>query len=118
MDPAKLREYVEGYDRRRAARAAEREKAAARARALVPQLAELCRQHGARRVRLFGSLVTGRHGETPDVDLAVDGLPPAEYFDLLAALQRAAAPTEVDLVDTASCPPELLARIEQDGVDT
>jgi predicted nucleotidyltransferase len=117
MDPAKLREYVEGYDRRKAARLAAREADADRARALVPRLAEICREHGATRVRLFGSLVTRFYGETPDVDLAVDGLPPAKYFDLLAALQRTAGPVGVDLVDTSSCAPELLARIEQDGVD-
>jgi predicted nucleotidyltransferase len=117
MDPAKLREYVEGYDRRLAARLADRQAAAARALGLAPALAAICREHGATRVRLFGSLVTGILGETPDVDLAVDGLPPERYFDLLAALQRRAVPTEVDLVDAGARAAGLRARIDTDGVD-
>ena len=69
-------------------------------------------------MRLFGSLVTGRFGESPDVDLAVEALPPERYFGLLAELTTMASPIDVDLVDTVSCPPELLARIEADGIDT
>jgi predicted nucleotidyltransferase len=83
----------------------------------VPHLADICRRHGAQRVRLFGSLVTGQLGETPDVDLAVDGLPAERYFDLLGALQLHAAPTEVDLVDLSCAPPELRACVEKHGVD-
>ncbi len=52
-------------------------------------------------MRLFGSFITGRYGATPDIDLAVDGLPAARFFDLLAALQVRAAPIEVDLVEMA-----------------
>jgi predicted nucleotidyltransferase len=115
MDPAKLREYVAGYDRRQAARAAERRAQADRARALAPELADLCRQYGARSVRLFGSLVTGRYGSTPDIDLAVEDLPPARFFDLLAALQVRAAPIEVDLVDIRTAPPELRRAIDAEG---
>jgi predicted nucleotidyltransferase len=117
VDPATLREYVEGYDRREAERLAARRAAAERARALVPALAAACRRRGASRVRLFGSLVTGRHGATPDVDLAAEGLPPDQFFDLLAELTRLASPFDVDLVETERAAPSLLARIEADGVD-
>ena len=117
MDPMLLREYVDGYDRRRAERLAERDAAAERARALVPMLAEACRRRGASRVRLFGSLVTGRYGATPDVDLAIAGLPPDQFFDLLAELTRLASPVDVDLIETELAPPGLLARIEAEGVD-
>jgi predicted nucleotidyltransferase len=115
MDRTRLLEYVRGYDRRRAARLAEVHARAHRARALAPELADLCRQYGARGVRLFGSLVTGRYGLTPDIDLAVDDLPPERFFDLLAALQIRAAPIEVDLVNTATAPPELRYVIESEG---
>jgi predicted nucleotidyltransferase len=117
MDPAQLRAYAAGYDRRREARLGERRAAADRARELVPAVAAACRTAGATRVRLFGSLVTGLLGETPDIDVAVDGLPPEKYFDVLAAVTRLTAPIDVDLVDTAGCRPELLSRIETDGVD-
>jgi predicted nucleotidyltransferase len=115
MDPVKLREYVVGYDRRREARLVERRAQAGRARALAPELADLCRRHGARTVRLFGSLVTGRYGRTPDIDLAVEDLPPERFFDLLAALQIRAAPLEVDLVDLRTAPTELRRAIETEG---
>ncbi len=117
VDRELLLSYVAGYDRRRDARRAEIRAQADAARALVPALADLCRGHGARRVRLFGSLVTGRFGETPDIDLAVDDLPPERFFDLLATLQVHAAPTEVDLVDLADAPAELRARIEAEGME-
>ena len=106
-----------GYDRRRAERLAEIGARATSARALVPDLADLCRRGGARRVRLFGSLVTGRFGATPDVDLAVEGLPSERFFDVLSELQIRAAPIEVDLVDLTDAGPELRSRIEADGVE-
>ena len=118
MDPAELREYVDSYDRRKATRLAERRATAARAAALVPMLAAACRRRGARRVRLFGSLVTGEHGDTPDVDLAIEGLPPDQFFDLLAEVTRAASPIDVDLVELELASPGLRARIEADGIDT
>lgn len=116
MDPAKLREYVEGYDRRKAAEQERRRRIAGEARAVVPRLAEVCRRHGATRVRLFGSLVRGRHGETPDIDLAIEGVPPDQYFDLWSELSRT-APVEVDLVDMAIAPPALLTMIQAYGED-
>ena len=73
--------------------------------------------HGARSVRLFGSLVTGRLGHTPDIDLAVEGVPAEDFFDLLAELQVQAAPTEIDLVDIETASPELRRHIEAEGRD-
>ena len=115
MDPAKVLEYVAAYDRRRAARLAIRDARAEQARDLAPALADICREYGARRVRLFGSLVTGRYGSTPDIDLAVEGLPAERFFDLLAALQVRAAPIEVDLVDASAVSAELRRVIEANG---
>jgi len=115
MDPARLREYVAGYDRRRAARLAERNARAEAARTLAPALAEICRAYGARQVRLFGSLVTGHYGATPDIDLAVDDLPDERFFDLLSTLQIRAAPIEVDLIDMNTASPELRRAIESQG---
>lgn len=117
MDKAMLREYVEGYDRRREARLTERRAEAERARTLVPTLADACRRRGARRVRLFGSLVTGNYGATPDVDLAIEGLPPDQFFDLLAELTSLASPIDVDLIETELAHASLRARIDADGVD-
>ena len=74
-DPAKLKEYVAFYDKLQAARMPIRRKEAEAARAHLPTLARLCREFGAKRVRLFGSLVTEYfNAETPDIDLAIEGL--------------------------------------------
>jgi predicted nucleotidyltransferase len=108
---------VTGYETRKKARLAQIIAVAARGRAAEPGLADICRRHGARRVRLFGSLVTGRYGETPDVDLAVDGVPADRFFDVLAMLQIEASPLEVNLVDMADAPSELRERIEAERMD-
>jgi predicted nucleotidyltransferase len=92
LDRARLQGYAAGYERRRAAHRAEIRAEAEAARTRVPPLAEICRRYGARRVRLFGSLVTHRFGESPDIDLAVEGLPPNHFFDLLAELQDTRLP--------------------------
>ncbi len=117
MDPAKLREYVDGYDRRKAARLAEQRRLAEEAKAKAPALAAICRAYGATRVRLFGSLVHGFYGETPDIDLAIEGVPPGKYFSLWIALDTAALPTEVDLVDMGDALPSLRRKIESQAVD-
>ena len=54
---------------------------AARLRAQPPKAASMLVTHyQARRVVLFGSLANGTHDEQSDVDLAVEGLPSAVYF--------------------------------------
>jgi predicted nucleotidyltransferase len=60
--------------------------------------AELFRSMGARRVFVFGSAVKGRLRPESDVDLAVEGLPPAVYFK---AVSKATDILDrpVDLVD-------------------
>jgi predicted nucleotidyltransferase len=53
--------------------------------ALLPQAATLLvERYRAGRVVLFGSLAEGTYSEQSDVDLAVDGMPSAHYFDALA----------------------------------
>jgi len=83
-----------------------REKAAA--------LALLCLRAGARRVILFGSLVTGdiRRG---DIDLAVEGLPADAFFPLLGELLEEAVPFPLDLVRVEEAPPLLRERILTEG---
>ena len=71
---------------------------------------------GAREVVAFGSL-TGRgpFTERSDVDLAVAGIPPGEFFRAWA-VASAACPLELDLVDLADCSPGLRKLIAEEGV--
>jgi predicted nucleotidyltransferase len=46
----------------------------------------LINQFGARRIILFGSLAKGRFREGSDIDVAVEGIPVADFFQALAAV--------------------------------
>lgn len=97
----------------------ERVQVDARARALharVSEAAACLRAHGARRAWLFGSLAENRSRLDSDVDLAVEGLPPARYFDVLAELTELFG-TRVDLVCLETAPPTLRDRVLQTGIE-
>ncbi|WP_109507161.1 nucleotidyltransferase family protein [Nocardioides speluncae] len=70
-------------------------------------IAELCRQHGVRRLRVFGSALTDQFDPvTSDVDFVVEFEPVAEpgidqYFDLLQALEKH-FDRPVDLVEASA----------------
>ena len=71
-------------------------------------------RYSARRVWLFGSLVAGQPTIDSDVDLAVEGLPSAVYFNALADLMSLFhAP--VDLVRLEEAPGSLRARVLSEG---
>jgi predicted nucleotidyltransferase len=58
---------------------------------------EILRARGARRVLLFGSAVDDPD-QARDLDLAVEGIAPEDYFDTLGELEDE-LPVVVDLVD-------------------
>lgn len=82
------------------------------------QAAEACiallkNRFGARRVILFGSLAgQGVWHEQSDLDLAVEGLPSADFFKAYAACSKLLPPgLELDLVPLEDVYPELRTRI-------
>jgi predicted nucleotidyltransferase len=55
------------------------------------------KRYGASRVLLFGS--SARHGvEAADIDIAVEGVPPSQFFDFYAAVMFSVS-KPVDVVD-------------------
>ena len=74
----------------------------------------MLRAAGAARVWLFGSLAVGSARLESDVDLAVEKLPPARYFDVLSALM-ALFETRVDLVAMEEAPQALRERVLDTG---
>ena len=73
----------------------------------------LCRQYGVKKALLFGScLEAGR--EAADIDLAVEGIPPGDFFrfygDLMFALSK-----PVDVVDLSGRS-KFLDLVRRDGV--
>ena len=68
-----------------------------------------------RAVYLFGSLAWGDELMVEgDIDLAVEGLPPALFHDAVGCIERATT-FEVDLVDLNSLPAPLQVRIRDEG---
>lgn len=80
------------------------------------ELASICREHGARRVILFGSASRGWSRAAADLDLAIEGVPAASFFDRYGRLLLA-SPVPVDLVDFADAPDSLRERIRSEGLD-
>lgn len=77
-------------------------------------------RYWAKRVVVFGSL-TQKTSFTPwsDVDLAVWGIAPEDYFSAAGAAMDMGLDSgiKVDLIDPETCSPEFQAHIEKDGVE-
>jgi len=60
--------------------------------------AEALKAAGAREVYLFGSAATGHLREDSDIDIAVSGLPPRQFFRAMGQVSRILR-RPVDLID-------------------
>ena len=92
----------------------------ARAQARLPKLAALLRkQFGAKRVKVFGSLVDkGRYAKWSDIDLAVWGIAPEQYFKVVGAANDLSPDINVDLVEPETCSSLTLKRIiKEEGIE-
>lgn len=84
---------------------------------LYQQLADLARQHQARRLVLFGSRARGDHHPRSDVDLAVYGMPPARRAAFWLAAEELPTLLKLDIVHISpDMEPAFLKNIEKDGV--
>ncbi|MFQ3631065.1 nucleotidyltransferase family protein [Roseiflexus sp.] len=80
-----IEKYVGRCRRRQAIERERNRRLAHRARCDSEHIAVMLREtFGATRVILFGSLATERFSARSDIDLAVEGLAPADYFPALA----------------------------------
>ncbi len=95
------------------------ERFSARAWEVAQTAARLLKErYGVRRVRVFGSLVhSGRFHEGSDIDLAVEGLPPANYWEAVTSVLFLDDQVPVELVDQTECRPEIWEVVEREGVD-
>jgi predicted nucleotidyltransferase len=76
---------------------------AAELRAKLGDAAVLLRAAGAVHVWVFGSLTTGKTRPESDVDLAIEGLHPGRYFDVLADLMVLfRSPVDLVMMEQAS----------------
>jgi predicted nucleotidyltransferase len=76
---------------------------------------DILKERGARRIVLFGSTAKGIHGRHSDIDLACEGIPPAQFFKVLGELLSTTG-ENIDLVDMRAIKGTLRRRIEKEGV--
>jgi uncharacterized protein len=75
-------------------------------------------KYGATRVRAFGSILPPeRFHAGSDVDLAVEGITIADYWDAVAEVFLFDETIEIDLVDPDTCSAGLWNLVEKEGVD-
>ena len=67
-------------------------------KATVERIVEVLKGFGAKEVYLFGSAATGQMHEGSDLDFAVAGLPPREFYRAVADAMLAAG-EPIDVVD-------------------
>jgi predicted nucleotidyltransferase len=82
--------------------------------ALDPIVRVLATRFGARRIILFGSLASGRFTAESDIDLAVEGIAPEDFFAALAEVNRD-APAWVDLKPLEDLEPRFRERVLSTG---
>jgi predicted nucleotidyltransferase len=78
----------------------------------------IARQHGARNLRVFGSVARGEAGEGSDLDLLVEMEPGRSLLDLVAIKQdlEELLGCKVDVVTEAAVSPYLRERVLNEAV--
>jgi predicted nucleotidyltransferase len=115
MDPAEWKRYKPFRVRKPVVGEAEN---AAEARKLAENLAlELRHRFSAKIVVLFGSLARLEFSGHSDIDLAVWGIPPWQFYRAVAFASGFSKVWKVDLIDGEDCPESLLKNIEHEGTE-
>jgi predicted nucleotidyltransferase len=74
----------------------------------------LVREFNAKKIILFGSLIQGNFNQDSDIDLAVAGISPSDYFHILAAI-NSVSDRWIDLKPLEALDPHFLKRVLQTG---
>ena len=77
---------------------------------------ELIERFGAKKVILFGSLARGEYSRWSDIDLAVWGIAPVDFFKAVAFATGFSKIWKVDLVDGEDCSKSLHDVILKEGI--
>jgi len=83
-----------------------------------PQILEIAEGHGARNVRLFGSVARGEATETSDLDLLIEMAPERSLLDVVAIKQdlEELLGCKVDVVTEAAISPYLKDKVLNETV--
>lgn len=108
--------YLEHWQRRIAAQAKRDLQLSIQAKQRLPNLVQLLTQEfAATQIVLFGSLAKDTFRQGSDIDLAVAGIPPAQFFTALSAANRISAPFQIDLKPLEALESHFYDRIVQHG---
>lgn len=77
---------------------------------------ELIKRFGARKVVLFGSLARGDFKHSSDIDLAVWGIPAAQFYRAVAFATGFSPDWNVDIIDAEECQTSLRTVINEEGI--
>jgi len=78
---------------------------------------ELIERFGAKKIILFGSLARGGYSRWSDIDLAVWGIPPVDFFKAVSFATGFSKKWKVDLVDGEDCSKGLHDVILREGIE-
>lgn len=107
--------FITYWKQQQAERRHQNQQAAQLARRELKKLVQVLRdRYGVQRIILFGSLVKGRFSDESDIDLAVAGLSPTEFFTAYAEINQLTQ-FRVDLKPLESLHPHFYRRILAQG---
>jgi predicted nucleotidyltransferase len=73
--------------------------------------------YGAEKVIVFGSLLhRERFRSDSDIDIAVSGIPPQQFFRAIYDVALGEKDFDIDVVDIEDCKPYIRRAIEQEGI--
>ena len=108
--------YIDHWKNRIALQQNQNRALADQARQKLPQIIQLLtKQFQATQIILFGSLAKKTFHQNSDIDLAVAGIPPEQYFSALAAVNRLSDSFQIDLKPIEDLEPPFYQRIIQTG---
>jgi uncharacterized protein len=108
--------YVDRWKHRIALQQNQNRALADQAKQKLPQIVHLLTaQFQATQIILFGSLAKGTFRQGSDIDLAVAGIPPQQYFSALAAANRLSDSFQIDLKPLEDLEPQFYQRVIQTG---
>ena len=76
------------------------------AQEVINRAAQICKNHNAKKVLLYGSRAKGTARERSDIDIAVSGV--MDFDDLLEELEEIPTLYSIDLLNLDTCRNELL----------
>lgn len=111
----KNRRFVTYWKQQQANQQRQNRALAGQARLELDQIVRfLSEAYSVQQIILFGSLVTGHFGPTSDIDLAVAGLPAANFFEAYGAITRLTQ-FQIDLKPLESLHPHFRRRVLGQG---